>query len=483
MMLIITINNKDCSLAARARVANEPVFIEDNDNAVIRRLEQLADYYDDSVNEGKRLECYVVFDDSTSLWLLQTVGLHKDIERKLDVFATTKEDLIAKALFLKLPSLTSVFPSLDRTPIAYDSEVTVHLVIMGFSAQAEALAINATLVSHYPNYCRDVTLRTRITIIDEDVFVGRDHLTQRYVHLFDHSYYRTIDLSDANPQCVLHRPMCDQRRKDFVDIEWEFVNGTIRNEAVRQKLAEWSSDGRQLLTIAVCHDDQGRNYNEAFSLPLDVYEEKVPVLCYTDESDIIRMATAESTYASIYPFGKGLCNIDILYVLKRLAQRVNYVYNHCFSLAPEDPVTAPSRIDEGKLETLWSSVGSLPKQYSNIFNAMTLATKMHSIGHSSDDWRAYYALTLDEIHLLTAVEHNRWNVEELILGYRPTTDEEQRLVENDTAQKKVLRDKKIHYDLRAYDDLKLDHTGKNVNVYDMALVQGIPLIIKSCISD
>ena len=71
----------------------------------------------------------------------------------------------------------------------------------------------------------------------------------------------------------------------------------------------------------------------------------------------------------------------------------------------------------------------------------------------------------------------------MILGYRPTTDEEQQLIENDISQKKILRNKKIHYDLRAYDDLRSDSTGKNVNVYDMALTQGIPLIIKSCITD
>ena len=49
--------------------------------------------------------------------------------------------------------------------------------------------------------------------------------------------------------------------------------------------------------------------------------------------------------------------------------------------------------------------------------------------------------------------------------------------------KKMLRKKKIHYDLRSFDDLRADSTGKNVNVYDMALTQGIPLIIKTCITD
>ena len=362
-------------------------------------------------------------------------------------------------------------------PISRDSETTVHLVIVGFSAQTEALAINAALVAHYPNYCKNTRLKTRITIIDDRVYDGRDRLTQRYVHLFDNSYYRTIDLNDVNPQCHLHRPMYEKIRKDFVDIEWEFVNGNIRNDAIRQKLTEWSADSRQQLTIAICHTDFDRNYSESFGLPQAVYQNETPVLCYSEGADMMRMATNGGAYTSIYPFGKECCNIETLRVLKKLAQGVNYVYNHCFSLAPEDPITAPASIEKDLRETLWKNVGSLVKQYSNIFNAMTLGTKMHSIGHTSDDWKAYYALTMEEINILTEVEHNRLSVEELMLGYRPVTNEEGKLVEDDISQKKILRSQKIHYDLRAFDDLRADSTGKNVNVYDMALTQGIPLII------
>ena len=480
-MLIISTNSNDNSLAAREKAAGELVFVENDDNAAIRRLQEEAEKHDDS--GGMRLECYLVLNDSTSLWLLQTVGLPKEIEEKVDVFATTMEDLLAKTVFVKLPNIPSAFPSLDRKPISRDCETTVHLVIVGFSAQTEALAINAALVAHYPNYCKNTRLRTRITIIDDDVYDGRDRLTQRYVHLFDNSYYRTIDLNDVNPQCYLHRPMYEQTRKDFVDIEWEFVNGNARNDAIRQKLTEWSADSRQQLTIAICHPDFDRNYSESFSLPQAIYQNETPVLCYTEGADIMRMATSSGTYTSIYPFGKECCDIETLRVLKKLAQGVHYVYNHCFSLAPEDPITAPSSIDENIKETLWKNVGSLVKQYSNIFNAMSLGTKMHSIGHTSDDWKAYYALTMEEINILTEVEHNRWSVEELILGYRPANAEEMNLVEEDIAQKTNLRTQKVHYDLRAFDDLRVDNTGKNVNVYDIALTQGIPLIIKTCITD
>ena len=481
-MLIISTIIENNSLAAREKAAGELVYVEKDDNAAIRRLKEEADKYDDS--GGGRLECYLVLNDLTSLWLLQTVGLPKEIEKKVDVFATTMEDLLAKTIFVKLPNLKSVFPPLDRMAISRDSDTTAHLVIVGFSAQAEALAINAALVAHYPNYCRDTRLRTRITIIDDHVYDGRDRLTQRYVHLFDNSYYRTLDLNDVNPECKLHRPTYEKDRNDFVDVEWEFVNGNIRNEAIRQKLTEWSDDSRQQLTIAIGHSDFERNYNETFGLPEVIYKKETPVLCHTECNDMLQIATNDGAYKSVYPFGNEYCDLNTLRMLKKLAQRVNYVYNHCFSLKPEDPITAPSSIDESVLDSLWKAIGSLPKQYSNIFNAMTLGTKMHSIGHTSDDWKEYYALTMDEINTLTEVEHNRWSVEELILGYRPVNPEEQELVEKDISQKKILRNtKKVHYDLRSFDDLRADSTGKNVNVYDMALTQGIPLIIKTCITD
>lgn len=479
-MLIISTNSKNCPLAVREKATGGLVFVEDNDNAAICRLKEEAEKHDAS--GGKRLECYLILNDQTSLWLMQTVGLPKEIGDKVDVLATTMEDLLAKTVFVKLPNLPSVFPSLDRNPISRESDTTVHLVIIGFSAQAEALAINAALVAHYPNYIRDTRLRTRITIIDENIYEGRDRLTQRYVHLFENSYYRTLDLFDSNPRCINRSPI-HEKRKEFVDIEWEFVNGNVRSEAFRQKLTEWSEDGRQQLTIAICHSDSTQNYDESFGLPQRIYENEIPILCYTDENEILSMFSSDNAYKSIYPFGKDWCDIKTLRVLKMLAQRVNYVYHHCFSLEPDDPKTAPSVIVENKLEELWNGIGPLPKKYSNIFNAMTLGTKMHSVGHTPDDWKSYYALTADEISILAEVEHNRWSVEELILGYRPVTDEEQKSVEADISQKKVLRARKIHYDLRAFDDLRADSTGKNVNVYDMALTQGIPLIIKSCITD
>ena len=100
-MLIIAANIKNSSLVARERAAGELVYFEDNDNDIVKRLIEIAHNYDLAAHDSRRLECYLVFNDSTSLWLLQTIGLTKEIVEKVDVFATTMEDLLAKAVFLK----------------------------------------------------------------------------------------------------------------------------------------------------------------------------------------------------------------------------------------------------------------------------------------------------------------------------------------------------------------------------------------------
>lgn len=452
-----------------------------NDNEVIRLLKEEAEKYSLAENEGKRLECYLMLSSLTSLWLMQTTGIPEDIQQKVDVFATTQEDLMAKSIFVKLPNVESPFPSLDRKPIDRNSDSTVHLVIFGDTDLAEAMAMNAALVAHYPNYCRDHRLKTRITIVSDDIFEWRNRLVQRYQHLFDHSYYRTINLEDDNPHCDTHQPHYWMTREDFVDMEWEFVNGNLRNEALRSKLQEWGEAAQQQLTIAFCMDDQQRNFTEVFSLPESLYQKNTTILCYTEDADMMEMVKQDEKYHSLYPFGSDICSQEVLKSLKQLAKRINYVYDYCFSLPQEMEICAPMEIDESRLDGLWATVGSLPKQYSNIFNAMTIGTKMHSLGHEQGDWQTYYALSKQEIEVMTEVEHNRWNVEELMLGYRPVTDEEQKEIEADISLKKKYRSQKVHYDLRAFNDLRPDATGKQVYVYDLALTQGIPLIVKSCL--
>lgn len=475
-MIIVSDKRTADSLAARATGTSESVFIEKDDDTALRRLLTECDSYILEEHQGRRMECILILSNATSLWALQTHGFPSGVIQKADILATTPADLIAKSLLVHLPGQQHPYPSLAHAPIGRQSNTTVHLVIFGAGDVAEALAINTALTAHYPNYCRDTRLRTRITLIDNFIQQLLEQMELRYPHLLEHSWWRTLNLNVENPQCHTHPPLYEGSRKDFVDVEWEFVEASATNIAVRQKLTEWASSETQHLTVALCDDDTQMNTASALTLPEDLHRNNIPILCHTEERHLLDIVGTPN----IHPFSTQDCGIETLRTLYEMAKRVHYVYSHCFQLSPDAPITPPIDIDTEKLEQQWCQVDSFTKQCSNIFSAMTLGTKMHSVGISPEEWKEYYALTRTNIETLSEVEHNRWCVEELILGYRPPTPEENEQIEADITLKKTMRKHKIHYDLRAFDDLRADATGKNVNVYDYALTQAIPLILKKC---
>ena len=86
-------------------------------------------------------------------------------------------------------------------------------------------------------------------------------------------------------------------------------------------------------------------------------------------------------------------------------------------------------------------------------------------------------LTNDQIELLAEIEHNRWNVEELLLGYRPVKKEEDNDIFANRSKKQEYKEKFIHYDIRPYNGLKEDEKGNLASVYDIVIVKSLPLIL------
>ena len=60
------------------------------------------------------------------------------------------------------------YPALDREPITWESDRYVHFVIIGMSRMGVALGVEAAHLLHFPNFCRDKRLKSRITFIDAD---------------------------------------------------------------------------------------------------------------------------------------------------------------------------------------------------------------------------------------------------------------------------------------------------------------------------
>ena len=252
------------------------------------------------------------------------------------------------------------------------------------------------------------------------------------------------------------------------------LNKGICFPEVSRKINDWIDSGTRQLSFFISHDDDQVNLEECMSLPAKIYEHEIPVYVKLHTKDVAEMLGSSMQYR-IYPFGMVDCGYNIQQPLVRLAKLLKYFYNCSYG-----DVGVPTELPSDKVDESWRKEKSLKKRFSNIYNVMTISSKMRSLGHDIGDFDTFYALTQDEIETLSETEHNRWCVERLIQGMRPCTDEELNIIKEDIkSRKNEYKNRNIHYDLRAYDELEEDETGKNVKVYDYDLTACIPLMAKT----
>ena len=418
------------------------------DDKAIAMLAELAAGYDVKTHDGKRLICHLLVQDNRTLRMLQTCDLNDAVRQKIDVYPFSMDEVWSQGVVLDYESIT------------IQSEKHVHLVIFGMDEMAEMVAIQAAHVAHYPNYVRNHSLRTRITMIDAQAEQKSVGFIKRYQHLFDNSYYRVLKPSEENAIVLFHKPMYEGKREDFVDVEWEFVDAESWNVDVRDKLRLWSKDEKQLLTVVLADKDVYKNKSDSLLLPQELYHRSIPIHIYSPQNE----------------------GYDVTLPLVRMAKNVNYIYGRCYNENVEDwkgYLRYSVEIDLEERERSWAKLSNV-KRMSSIYNAMTIPVKMRSVGLNETDWDKFYDISQQNVELLAQVEHNRWSVEELILGFRPCTDKETEIIDADVAtQKDAFKSRKIHYDLRAYNDLRPDKTGRGVQVYDLCLSSCLPLIAKA----
>lgn len=421
---------------------------EGEDDKVVAMLADFSMRYDIESHDGNRLICHMMLQSNKTLQMLKTCNFCDAVRERIDVYPFSLDEEWCRSIIL------------DYEPITIKSEKHIHLVIFGMNEIAEMVAIQAAHIAHYPNYIRDHSLRTRITMIDTDAEKKCDEFVRRYRNLFNNSFYRIIKPTEENAVTYFHKPMYDGKREEFVDVEWEFVEAENWNTELHDKLILWAKDNKQVLTVVLANEDLDKNKCQSLLLPQELYQQSIP----------------------IYIYGERCIKYDIALPLVRMAKNVNYIYDQCYN----DNVTNWNgsmrfsvEINTEERERSWAKLSNV-KRMSSIYNAMTIPTKMRSMGLKENEWDQFYDIPQQDIEILAQVEHNRWCVEELILGFRPCTDKEQEIITSDVAtQKEIYKKRKIHYDLRAYNDLRPDKTGRSVQIYDLCLSSCLPLIAKA----
>ncbi len=445
----------------------------DHDSLNIDSLQKIVAIHSKTRN-CPRIPVSVLFEYQTTYAAFQISDLAEEWRKQIDFHPFNFYEEWAKKLLVKRcyeEEATKVeYPVLDREPITRESDQTVHLVIIGMSRMGVALGVEAAQLLHFPNFCRDRRLKSRITFIDAAADEEMNFFRGRYRHYFDLAPSRYWDMTRPDEVRILPPNWGFGPRTDFLDVEFEFINGRAETPSVQRLLAEWAEDSEQQLSIAICLNFPPQAMAMGLYLPDVIYAHNIPVFVRQETSSALlnllnnRLKKEPlNRYSHVFPFGMLANSFDLDRRNTRRAQLVNYIYDYKGTYGTS-PSAAPS---DHELQQAWDKL-PVALQWSNFYCADSVDIKLRSQGFGATP---HVRLTEEQIELLAEVEHNRWNMEKLLLGYRkPTPDEEIR------CQNKAIRDmykKKlfIHPDIRPYCELD-----KKTKEYDRCISECLPLV-------
>ena len=376
----------------------------------------------------------------------------------------------------------------------------VHLVFVGTSTFAVSFAREAAQVLHFPNSDGRKN-RTRITFIDTHADTEMQQIMTRYRHLFDlQPYYYGDYTEDGDKQSVRYTDRLNPRmaQTDFLDVEFEFIKGDVFSSPIQQLLCTWQRDEHQYLSLFLAMSHQDKNFTIAMNLPDDLYEYQshphwsTPIFVRQDTTDnfVTRLrlvsenipsgeaatyrwvedgelheTTRHGRYANLYPFGMN----DMSFYLDELslerAKLINYLYCHMDSETKLFPtIEALNAIPASEVwkdaNERWKKL-PMSLKWSNVYNANAMQYKLICLRamrglDSRDESLDATPVSASEVATLGHVEHNRWNVEKLLMGYRKALPEEDKHVHKNFAPL-LLKNKAhyIHHDLRPYEELDM----------------------------
>ena len=327
-----------------------------------------------------------------------------------------------------------------------------------------ALGTFAAQVCHFPNFVTK-SIKTRITFITPEADTEAYFFRGRYARFFEVALSEHWDF--MSKESIGKKYTEDPKYpdlKDMLDIEFKFIKGKAEQPEIRKLLSDWAEDNKQVLSIAICQRDPSKNMAIGLYLPDIIYKKGIPVFVRQKSSGALltqlRSNSNKDSYnrfSNIYPFG---------------------MQDNCYDLESEDIVKAQlfnsfyynvydKEFTKGDLKDVinskWQKL-KISHQWSNLYSVYSIKFKLNSLIEIKDeshpiDYEKYSSLLHcdkdekcnflkigEKTELMAEVEHNRWNVEKLLLGYRVYTPDERK--EDDlalTALEKYMQEKEVSY--------------------------------------
>lgn len=471
-----------------------------------------------------RRVCKVMFDYQTTYSIFQYSDASENVNRNLVFIPFNQYESWARRVIVENSSIKDptsdeliTYTPLDGAGFDKDSEEFVHFIIVGMSKIGIAMGVQAMHNAHYLNCDK---ARTRITFIDSCADKEMAFFKGRYESLFELIRHRYVDANAKDDEGKWIDPIADENSrwrhlssdgKNFLDVEVEFIKGDLESEGVRDYLRRAAADEKSKITIAICLCLTHQAVAAALYMPIEVYKDEnlQEIWVYQRESaDIIAnlqnpvAGANDIRYKKLRPFGMqyGEYMSDRLQYLKALLTSGVYSLDEVTDLDMGREDTYKIFKDGWKKLSIynkWSNKYYVDSIYTKLRNIMlgnskysTPSSIMEMLKKDSDAVckEITKALAKNE-DLLAVCEHNRWNMQQLLMGFRPCVKEiDAEFVEmnskiSDAKVKAAFKKKKdelkgndfIHPNI--CDFKHLDSVESGAKDYDKKLNNAIPRII------
>jgi len=494
--------------------AAEEVFVVGNhsnpahDAINVECVDSISRYLKDQRQKPVRITC--VFKDLDTYAAFKTSEIFGDVKNlgvefvPYNFYTGWAKQVFVKRLYRDFdnPGTEYRYPLVYGKGIVPDDEKYVHLVFVGTTNFAVAFAMEAAYVLHFPNGPK---VKTLITFIDVNADKEKDEFITRNRHFFEVQAYIYRDLSvepkDVSEYIGKEYLKFTGKDSNFLDVEFEFIKGDVFSKNVQDVISSWAeehSEGKQCFSIFLALADQRQNFVMGMNMPDEVYNNEIPVFIRQNRSDnfvtnlrnadmrrgdkkliysvvtkddVVESKKSDARYAHIYPFGMNETAFSADdHSLKR-AKLINYLYETAdYETYKFQGIPVLDAIPEDKIweeaNSCWQKL-SVALKWSNLYNSYTMRTKQRTLRAMrgldiDDESHDYDTLSEYELEQLAIVEHNRWNVEKLLMGFRkPRKDEDMYEHEEFADSLKKNKDLFIHHDIRPFSQLdtikKLDY--------------------------
>lgn len=395
--------------------------------------------------EKKKRVCKVLFEYQTTFSIFQFSDVPDNVHYAMHFIPFNRYESWARRVMVDNKALALVDENTQQTKqednfITYtpldgkngikpNDTQRVHFIVVGMSKMGVAMGTQALFQAHYPNYVRDNSLKSRITFIDANAEQEMQFFKGRYATLFELARHRYIDAKECkgallNSGYKWIDPMLDPKTKwkhlsaegaNFLDVEIEFVKGELESEKVREYLRQVTADKNSKVTIAICLPLTHQSVAAALYMPLEVYDNVQEIWVYQREAaDIItNLEHARETnkrYERLRPFGMlyGEYIDRRTHYLKALL--VNSIYDMDGVNYKKNERNLIRKETYKDLRDSWNDL-TVALQWSNKYFADSMYQKLRSMSKNEDCQ-----------DIMARCEHNRWNVQQLLLGFSPADE-------------------------------------------------------------